>query len=386
MIKRPVWTQRLDQAWRHASIVWLTGVRRAGKTVLAKTLPDAEFINCDLPSSVERLGDPEAFFRSVKTDVVVLDEVHQLRDPSRLLKIAADGFPNLKILATGSSTLAATSKFRDSLTGRKRVVELTPVLADELPAFGISDMKDRLFRGGLPQALLAKTEEPEFYAEWMDSYYARDVQELFRMGKRQEFLRFTELVLRQSGGMLEITNLAKHVGVTRPTVGSWLEALQVTHVAHLLRPYAEGGRREILSQPKVYGFDTGFVRYARGWESLRAEDCGALWEHLVLDTLRAVPIAKIHFWRDKQQREVDLVLPHGRGVVDALECKWNPDAFEPRNLLAFRENYPAGRNYLLCPNVLHRSVRSFKQMKVTLLPMGELRKEFARGAADLSIR
>lgn len=311
--------------------------------------------------------------------MVVLDEVHQLADPSRLLKIAADAFPNLKILATGSSTLAATAKFRDSLTGRKRVVELTPVLAEELPAFGVLDVKDRLFRGGLPQALLSETEDPEFYGEWLDSYYARDVQELFRTGKRQEFLRLTELVLRQSGGMLEITNLAKHVGVARPTVGSWLEALQITHVAHFLRPYAEGGRREILSQPKIYGFDTGFVRYARGWEQLRAEDCGVLWEHLVLDTLRAIPLPKIHFWRDKQQREVDFVLPRSRGSVDALECKWNPDAFEPRSLAAFRENYPAGRNYLLCPNVIHRSVRSIKNMELILLPINELRKEFTRG-------
>lgn len=382
MINRPLWIERLDQAWRHASIVWLTGVRRAGKTVLAKALPGAEFINCDLPSSVERLRDPEAFFRGIKKGVVVLDEVHQLPDPSRLLKIAADAFPGLKILATGSSTLAATAKFRDSLTGRKRVVELTPVLAEELPAFGVRDIRDRLFRGGLPQALLAEAEDPEFYGEWLDSYYARDVQELFRTGKRQEFLRLTELVLRQSGGMLEITNLAKHVGVARPTVGSWLEALQITHVAHILRPYAEGGRREILSQPKVYGFDTGFVRYARGWEQLRAEDCGVLWEHLVLDTLRAVPVPKIHFWRDKQQREVDFVLPRSRGSVDALECKWNPDAFEPGSLTAFRENYPAGRNYLLCPGVIHRSVRSIKNMELILLPITELRKEFTRGSAS----
>ena len=147
-------------------------------------------------------------------------------------------------------------------------------------------------------------------------------------------------------------------------------------MAHILRPYAEGGRREILSQPKVYGFDTGFVRYARGWEQLRAEDCGVLWEHLVLDTLRAVPVPKIHFWRDKQQREVDFVLPRSRGSVDALECKWNPDAFEPGSLTAFRENYPAGRNYLLCPGVIHRSVRSIKNMELILLPITELRKEF----------
>src|SRR6266567_285164 len=61
MIERPIWTERLRAAWKQASIVWLTGPRRVGKTVLAKSLPDAEFLNCDLPSVEERLRDPEKF-------------------------------------------------------------------------------------------------------------------------------------------------------------------------------------------------------------------------------------------------------------------------------------------------------------------------------------
>ena len=150
MIERPFWNERLTAAWKQASIVWLTGPRRVGKTVLAQSLRDAEFLNCDLPSVAERLADPESFYRSVKKRFVVFDEVHQLADPSRLLKIGADGFSDLKILATGSSTLAATQKFRDSLTGRKRVVEFVPVLYEELSAFGITDVRERLLRGGLP--------------------------------------------------------------------------------------------------------------------------------------------------------------------------------------------------------------------------------------------
>lgn len=374
MIERPFWMARMEEAWRHAPIVWLTGVRRTGKTVLAQALPDAEWLNCDLPSSAERLSDPESFFRSLRRPWLVLDEVHQLPDPSRLLKIAADAFPHLKVLATGSSTLAATTKFRDSLTGRKRVVELPPVLAEELPAFGINDLQERLYRGGLPQALLAPTVDQGFYGEWLDSYFARDVQELFNLGKRNEFLRLVELVLRQSAGALDYTTMAKHAGVSRPTITAWMDILQITHVAFQLRPFAEGGRREILGQPKWYAFDTGFVRYARGWDSLRPEDCGLLWEHLVLDTLRAAQCPKIHYWRDKQQREVDFVLPRGRDRVDALECKWNPDAFDPRGLRAFRENYPDGRNLLVCPNVRHRSVRRVGDLDISLVPIEELRQ------------
>jgi predicted AAA+ superfamily ATPase len=373
MVERPLWLKRLEAAWKQAPVVWLTGVRRVGKTVLAQSLPDVEFLNCDLPSTVERLRDPESFFRSVKSPMVVLDEVHQLADPSRVLKIAADGFPKLKVLATGSSTLAATQKFRDSLTGRKRTVELVPVLAEELPAFGVKDLRDRLLRGGLPPALLATERRQEFYSEWMDSYFARDVQELFRLEKRTAFLKLLELVLRQSGGLLEFSSLAKHSGVSRPTVMNWLEIFQITHVVHLLRPYAEGGRREILAQPKLYGFDTGFVCHARGWDNLRPEDCGLLWEHLVLDTLLSIPVPQVCFWRDKQKREIDFVIPRGRSAVDAIECKWNADAFAAHGLTAFRESYPHGKNFVISPQVAARYKRTMDEFEVEFLPLRELR-------------
>ena len=274
MIERPIWRERVLSAWRKVPIAWLTGPRRVGKTVLAQTLDDVEFLNCDLPSVHARLNDPERFFRSVRSRHVVFDEVHQLPNPSQVLKIGADAFPKLRILATGSSTLAATQKFRDSLTGRKRAIRLVPVLFEELAAFGIRDPQVRLLRGGLPPALLAERHDPEFYGEWLDSYFARDVQELFHLEKRAAFLRTLQLLLRQSGGMLNVSNTAAHCGVSRPTILNWLEVMEVTHAICIVRPYSAGGRREIVAQPKVFGFDTGFVCHARGWDQLRPEDCG----------------------------------------------------------------------------------------------------------------
>lgn len=374
MIERPFWNERVREAWTLASIVWLTGPRRVGKTVLARSLAGTEFLNCDLPSIAERLRDPEAFFRSVKTPVVVFDEIHQLPDPSRLLKIAADEFPKLKILATGSSTLAATGKFRDSLTGRKRVVPFLPVLYEELDSFGVSDVRERLLRGGLPPALLAARPDPEFYGEWLDSYFPRDVQELFRLEKRLAFLRLLELLLRQSGGMLDVAKLATESNVSRPTVNNWLEIYQITHIVHVLRPFSAGGRREIIAQPKVFGFDTGMVCHARGWDTLRTDDCGVLWEHLVLDTLIAAGVPKIHYWRDKQQREVDFVVPRGRDDVDAIECKWSPEAFESRGLKAFREYYTSGKNYVVCPLNGPGYERVYEGLTVTVVSPGELRQ------------
>lgn len=371
--ERPYWQERLTSAWRKAPIVWLSGVRRVGKTTLARSLEGALYLNCDLPTTAERLADPERFYRSVSQPIVVLDEVHQLPDPSRLLKIAADEYPGLKVLATGSSTLAATEKFRDSLTGRKRHVHLLPVLLAELPAFGIRSLELRLLRGGLPAALLAEEHDPERYAEWLDSFFARDVQELFRIEKRTGFLKLVETLLRQSGGLVEVTSLAVASGLSRPTVGSYLDALEVTQAVSVIRPFHGGGSQELVKQPKIYGFDTGFVAWSRGWDTLRAEDCGALWEHLVLETLLAHrERPDVHYWRDKQRREVDFVLPRGRKEVDAIECKWTAKGFDARGLRAFREVHPHGRNFLVTPSRGDAVLRDVGGVAVTRVDLGEL--------------
>ena len=377
MIERPIWRERVLSAWRKVPIAWLTGPRRVGKTVLAQTLDDVEFLNCDLPSVHARLNDPERFFRSVRSRHVVFDEVHQLPNPSQVLKIGADAFPKLRILATGSSTLAATQKFRDSLTGRKRAIRLVPVLFEELAAFGIRDPQVRLLRGGLPPALLAERHDPEFYGEWLDSYFARDVQELFHLEKRAAFLRTLQLLLRQSGGMLNVSNTAAHCGVSRPTILNWLEVMEVTHAICIVRPYSAGGRREIVAQPKVFGFDTGFVCHARGWDQLRPEDCGVLWEHLVLETLLAADLPNIHYWRDKQQREVDFVVPRARDAVDAIECKWSRGDFTTRGLAALRAAYPKGRNLVVTSDPEPPAQQRRGQFEVTFLSLADLRAQFA---------
>lgn len=373
-IPRPSWRRRVEEAWKNVPIVWLTGVRRVGKTTLAKGIEGAMYLNCDLPSTAERLSDPERFLRSVGKSPVVFDEIHQLPDPTRLLKIAADEFPKLRVLATGSSTLAATGKFRDSLSGRKRVVHLLPVLASELEAFGIADLNRRLLHGGLPGVLLREMHEPEFYAEWLDSYFARDVQELFSVKRRSAFLALAQALLRQSGGLAEITKLAGIAGVSRPTVMSYLDAMEVTQFVSVLRPYHKGGSRELTHQPRIFAFDTGFVAWSRGWNELRTVDSGQLWEHVVLETLQAhvTPTGQtVHFWRNKQQREVDFVVPAGRGAVHAIECKWSTAGFEIKNLTAFRSEHPRGRNFLVVPGQAVRE-RSFGDLVVTITSAEEL--------------
>jgi uncharacterized protein len=374
MISRPFWLQRVTAAWERAPLVWLTGVRRVGKTTLARQLPDATYLNCDLPSTAEQLVDPERFYENVRTRVIILDEIHQLADPSRILKIGTDAFPHLRILATGSSTLAASTKFRDALTGRKRAVHLFPVLYRECSDFGAADVEKRLLHGGLPGALLAPTPDPGFFSEWLDSFYARDIQELFRVAKRGAFITLAELLLRNSGGILDISKLSNLAGITRPTVMTYLDALQATHVITLLRPYHGGSRGEIVRRPKAYGFDTGFVCHYRGWNELRPEDRGILWEHVVLETLQAsFGDRGIYYWRQREGHEIDFVLgSKGKRTCDAVECKWNPQAFSPVSLLRFRAVHPEGSNFVVCPRIGEAYRRTVEGLEITFCDLAQL--------------
>lgn len=376
-ILRPYWIDRVRSAWRQRPLVWLAGVRRVGKTTLARMLPDTVYLNCDLPSAERRLEDPELLYGSLAAGtVVVLDEVQRLPDPSRTLKVAADGFPRLKILATGSSTLAATRKFRDTLTGRKTVVSLPPVLWTECEEqFGIRDLDRRLLHGGLPEMLLSDEPDPSYFAEWMDSFYARDIQELFGIRQRTGFLNLLRLMLRQSGGLVDYSGLARECDLSRPTVKAHLEALASAYALHALPPFHGGGRRELVRRPKAYGFDTGIVCHVRGWRDIRDEDRGHLWEHLVLDVLRTVVGDGLYYWRDKSGREIDFVVRRWRDV-HAIECKVNPDRFDVEALAVFRALYPRGRNFVVCPEVTESYERRARRLVVQIMGcrtlMGEL--------------
>ena len=211
MVIRRYWLDQVERAWSRRSVLWLRGVRRTGKTTLAQSLPEVEYFDCELPRVRRAMEDPEAFLRGLSGKRIVLDEVHRLPNPSELLKIAADHFPGVRVLATGSSTLGASSRFRDTLAGRKTELWLTPMIEADLEDFGDPDLPHRLLHGGLPPFFLSPDLPERDFQEWMDAYWAKDIQELFRLERRASFQRFVELLLAQSGGIFEATKFAASV-------------------------------------------------------------------------------------------------------------------------------------------------------------------------------
>lgn len=381
MVYRRFWIERIERAWGTRSVVWLAGVRRAGKTFLCRSLDGVEYFDCELPRIRRAMEDPEGFLGELRGRRVVLDEVHRLANPSELLKIAADHFPATRVLATGPSTLGATAKFRDTLTGRKETVWLTPMVFPDLQDFSGADIERRLLRGGLPPFFLADELPERDFQEWMDAYWAKDIQELFRLERRSSFQRFAELLFAQSGGMFEATRFAAPCEVSRQTIANYLAALEATFVVHVVRPYSTHRSTEIVAAPKVYGFDTGFVCYHRGWTTLRVEDEGLLWEHLVLNEIHGrLQHRALRYWRSKQGAEVDFVLPRrGSDGPIAVECKWRAASFDASALAAFRRLYPEGENLVVAHDVEAAYSRVHAGVRVRFLSLEDL---VARLAAE----
>lgn len=367
MTNRIFWKKQIEEAWEHRSILWLSGIRRVGKTYLCQSLADIEYYDCELPLTRIQLENPEHFLSQKNNKRLVLDEIHRLDNPSELLKIAADHYPHTKIIATGSSTLSASKKFKDTLTGRKIELWLTPMLLDESSYFGNSDLQHRFLQGGLPPFFLSETLPSRDYQEWLDAYWARDIQELFRLEKRYSFLKFTEMILAQSGSIFDATRFSTPCEVSRTTIMNYLAVLEATFVAHIIRPFSQHRPTEIISAPKVYGFDTGFVCYSKGWTQLRKEDMGLLWEHCVLNEIQGyLQTKKVHYWRDKQGHEIDFIwiTRENANQPTAIECKWSINEFNPKNMQTFRKHYPTGKNFVVSPEIKESFEKSYQDIHI----------------------
>ena len=186
-------------------------------------------------------------------------------------------------------------------------------------------------------------------------------------------MKFIELLLYHSGGMFEATHYAQACEVSRLTIAGYLAVLEMTSMVSVIRPYSKKRTFEIVSMPKLYGFDTGFVSFVKGWDTLRNEDYGILWEQLVLNELQATrPQEKIYYWRDKQGHEIDFLLISQPDSPLVIECKWRLSGFDDTNLRIFRNRYPRGENYVVAGDCTRAHELTFNKIKVHVIGLNDV--------------
>jgi predicted AAA+ superfamily ATPase len=253
------------------------------------------------------------------------------------------------------------------------------MMSQDLLDFGTPELQHRLLRGGLPPYFLAPRLPEREFQEWIDSYWAKDILELFRLERRHSFQRFAELLHVQSGGLFEATGFARDCEVSRPSIVNYLGVLEATFVAHVVRPFSARRATEIIAAPKVYGFDTGFVCHYRGITRLRPDDVGLLWEHYVLNEMHArLQSRDIRYWRDKRGHEVDFILARRGRPPTAIECKTTSARFDATNLASFRGRHPGGTNLVVATDVVKPFAEKHAGLDVEFVGLNGLIRRLAR--------
>jgi predicted AAA+ superfamily ATPase len=188
----------------------------------------------------------------------------------------------------------------------------------------------QIWKGSYPRLFTAADDfwEP-FYSSYIQTYIERDVRTLSKIGNELDFLKFMKAVAARIGNLLDYADIAKDVGVSQPTVKSWISILNASGIVCLLQPYSTNLTNRIVKTPKVYFMDTGLAAYLCGWKTPEVLETGAMngafFENFVITEIRKSymhngRIPSMYFYRDKEKREIDLLIEEN-GMIYPIEVK-----------------------------------------------------------------
>ncbi len=327
-------------------MVMLTGPRQVGKTTLAKALQSqfkqAQYLNWDVMDD-RRILMAQTW--SIRSDLLVLDEIHKMRHWKQYLKGVVDGrMEGQSILVTGSARMDTFRQSGASLAGRYFHMRLHPFsvrewveLTDAKP----DDALDRLIeRGGMPEPFLA--DDPVQALRWRQQYFTdlvrEDVVEFSRIQEIRVMRLLVALLRERVGSPLSVASLARDLQVAPNTVSKYLDVLESLYVIFLVRPFHRNVARAILKAPKVYFFDTPYVCGDDGvqWENA----CAAmLLKHVHFEQDVLGKQFTLHYLRTKEGAEIDFVLCEGGEPVQLIECK-HADRQPASALIKFAGQFP----------------------------------------------
>jgi len=272
-------------------------------------------------------------------DLLVLDEAQRIPHVGIGLKMLVDHRPDLRIIATGSSSFELSGQVGEPLTGRKRTLTLYPLAQIELqqqypPQELREQLESFLIYGGYPSVRVARTHAARvaLLDELAHAYLLKDILELERVKGAKVLLDLLRLLAFQIGSEVSLSELARQTQIDTKTVARYLDLFEQAFVLINVRGFSRNLRKEVTKKSKYYFYDTG-IRNAiiANYNALELRnDVGQLWENfVVVERLKKRMYtgisANMYFWRTWDQQEVDLV-EEREGKLFGYECKWRDGA------------------------------------------------------------
>ena len=337
-------------------VVLVTGPRQVGKTTMLQKLmegTDRNYISLDdLNERNLAKTDPEMFLQLHKPPILI-DEVQYAPELFVYIKIHVDKYHNAgDFWLTGSQVFKLMSGIQESLAGRVAVLSLTSlsqaeICGGEMQPFtlDIEELSarrkertkadtgvifDRIFRGSMPAIVSEKNSNSQiFYSSYLTTYIERDVRELSDAIDSLKFLHFITAVAARCGQILNIAEIARDADINQKQAKNWLGVLETLGLIFYLHPYSNNMLKRLVKTPKLYFYDTGLVCYLTKWSSAETLQSGAM-NGAILENYVVAEIRKtylncgkdpyMYYYRDKDAREIDIILEHD-GVLNPIEIK-----------------------------------------------------------------
>ena len=334
-------------------VVGVTGPRQSGKSTLVQSVfSDKRYITFDDTNMRTLAQSNPKDFLDAFPDGVIIDEAQKVPEIFNALKVKVDSKktkPGTYIL-TGSSQFKLKKNMKDSLSGRAFFLELLPFSIDELQngGFGVNDPYELIFKGQYPPLY---DEERNFILEdwfeaYLDTYIGRDVEEFINPSNVSIFKKFVQICAIHSGQMLSMDSIARAVGVSAPTIKSWLSILEQSYIIHLLEPASNSLTKSLVKSPKLYFVDTGLLCYL-----LRINSKEELLLHemkgAIVETFAVAEMLKnrtnigrkgnLTYFRDRTGFEVDTIADWRHTFAIEIKSTTQTDTKASKNLKKYLE-------------------------------------------------
>lgn len=388
MFPRKIYPELKKQA-QDRKISLLLGARQVGKTTLLRELHQelskthkCLFLDLDILEDYEDISTFENLVAALKQKgylenqkdffYLFIDEVQIFPLASKIMKNVYDHLENVKIYASGSSSLAVKNQVQESLAGRKHISEIFPLDFEEFLWFKQKKelsanllnlvrlegnslhvtlhnyhrlLTEFLIFGGYPGVVLKQTNEDKIKAlsSIFDLYVKKDLVEYLNITKILETKRLIEFLAVNNGQKIKLEEISKLTSFSFVEIKRYLEVLEETYLIKTLRPFYTNKNKEMVKTPKIYFIDNGVRNFfINNFNELNLRtDAGFLFEGFIISELLKQEFKDPHFWQDKNGLEVDLILNQNANMI-AIEIKFKTElkSEDFKGIEFFLKEYP----------------------------------------------
>ena len=361
MIERRI-KPEIDVLLAGSPAVVLLGPRQVGKTTLALEIAESRpstYLDLESPADRSRISEPELYFADHADELVILDEIHRAPGIFEALRGTIDrgrreGRGAGRFLLLGSAAIELLAQSGETLAGRIAYAELDPFDISELGSGAL----DRLWqRGGFPESCLAASGAASlrWREDFIRTYLEREIPQLGPRIPAETLRRLWTMLAHNQGQLLNAAAVARGLGVSAPTVATYLDLLVDLLLIRRLQPrLANVGKRQVRS-PKTYVRDSGLLHALLGLADKEAllghPVLGGSWEGYVIENLVSLAPGRIEpsFYRTSAGAEIDLVLRWPGGREWAIEVKRTLSPRPSRGMRSALEDLQPERSFIVYP-------------------------------------